>query len=192
MAAMTCIGCKPDLNRTHRMFDTKKLSEDQVTLIRQWAADGAQLADIQKRLEQEMEIRLNYMDTRFLALDLVIEIRNLAQEAAEAEQESEAKLDADAVQAEAADELTEDDLEILPPAGGEAGAGGDVKVTVDEITRPGLMASGRVTFADGQGGMWYVDEMGRLGVDPETPGYSPSEVDVMAFQRELQAVMETR
>ena len=176
------------------MFDTKKLSEDQVALIRQWAADGAQLADIQKRLEQEMGIRLNYMDTRFLALDLAIEIRNLAQEAAEAEQESEAKLDADSMQADAAGGLTEDDLEILPPAGDAAGAesGGNVKVTVDEITRPGLMASGRVTFADGQGGMWYVDEMGRLGVDPETPGYSPSEVDVMAFQRELQAVMENR
>ena len=54
------------------------------------------------------------------------------------------------------------------------------------------MASGRVTFAGGQGGMWYVDEMGRLGIDPEVEGYQPSEADVMAFQRELQLVMDAR
>ena len=56
------------------MFDAKKLSEDQVLLIGQWAANGAQLTDIQKRLEDEMEFRLSYMDTRFLILDLGVEI----------------------------------------------------------------------------------------------------------------------
>jgi hypothetical protein len=162
------------------MFDAKKLSDDQVALISQWAAEGDQLADIQKRMEEELEIRLNYMDTRFLILDLGIEIRNPAQEAAEAEQ--------DDATAEAG-ELTEDDLEVLPPSSGGEGAA-NVKVTVDEIARPGLMASGRVTFSDGQGGMWYVDEMGRLGIDPDTDGYRPAEADIMAFQSELRTVME--
>ena len=137
-----------------------------------------------------MEFRLSYMDTRFLVLDLGIEIRNLAQEAAEKEQAEQAE------QAEPIDsvdeskqegELTEDDIELLPPAGASK-----VKVSVDDIARPGLMASGRVTFADGNGGMWYVDEMGRLGIDPEVEGYQPSEPDILAFQRELQAVMESR
>tara|TARA_B110000285_G_scaffold194568_1_gene224299 strand:- start:3172 stop:3681 length:510 start_codon:yes stop_codon:yes gene_type:complete len=169
------------------MFDAKKLSEDQVLLIGQWAANGAQLADIQKRLEAEMEFRLSYMDTRFLILDLGVEIRNLAQEEAEAEQsEQEEAVDAES-DAKNGNELTEDDIEVLPPADG-----GNVKVSVDDIARPGLMASGRVTFASGQGGMWYVDEMGRLGIDPEVEGYQPSEADVMAFQRELQVVMDAR
>ena len=56
--------------------------------------------------------------------------------------------------------------------------------------RPGLMVSGRVTFPDGQGGGWYVDEMGRLGIDPDTAGYRPSEPDLVAFQQELQTVMD--
>lgn len=168
------------------MFDVKKLNDDQVALIRNWAADGAQLGDIQKRLEKEMEVRLNYMDTRFLVLDLGIEIRNLAQEAAEEEQANEdAKPEADG-------ELAEDDIEVLPPSGSAQEVGGKVTVTVDEIARPGVMASGRVTFPDGQGGLWYVDEMGRLGIDPDTEGYRPAEADVMTFQRELQAVMEAR
>ena len=168
------------------MFDAKKLTDDQVSTIAQWAADGAQLADIQKRMEDEMEIRLTYMDTRFLVLDLGIEIRNLADEAKAAAAAEEAANPTQNAEVRSDDELTVDDVEILPPPP----AGGKVSVTVDEIARPGVMASGRVTFPGGQGGMWYVDEQGRLGVDPDTEGYQPTEADVMAFQSELQAAMD--
>lgn len=185
---MSCIASRPDLNKSDTMFDAKKLTDDQVSTIAQWAADGAQLADIQKRMEDEMEIRLTYMDTRFLVLDLGIEIRNLAEEAKAAEA---AELAANPIEDTGTpndDELTIDDLEILPPAP----EGGKVSVTVDEIARPGVMASGRVTFPGGQGGMWYVDEQGRLGVDPDTQGYQPTEADIAAFQRELQAAMDSQ
>ncbi len=164
------------------MFDAKKLTNEQVSIIKEWAAQGAQLADIQQQIEEEMKYRLTYMDTRFLVLDLGIELRNLEEEAAVAAASDEAEPDAKQ------DELTEDDLEILPP---ETQANGPVRVTVDEIARPGVMASGRVTFGDSQSGMWYVDEMGRLGIDPDTAGYRPSEADLLAFQRELQQVMES-
>ena len=139
-------------------------------------------------LEQEMEIpsqlhgyALSWPST------WVIEIRNLAQEEAEAEQSEQEEVADSEGDVKNTNELTEDDIEVLPPSDG-----GNVKVTVDDIARPGLMASGRVTFASGQGGMWYVDEMGRLGIDPEVEGYQPSEADVMAFQRELQLVMDAR
>lgn len=165
------------------MFDAKKLTSEQVDTIRTWADQGAQLADIQKRMEQEMDLLLTYMDTRFLVLDLGIEIQS--PEADEPEVSEETKDDLP----DAAD-LTEDDIEILPPGASEVG--GKVAVTVDELVRPGMMVSGRVTFPDGEQGMWYVDDMGRLGIDPDTPGYRPSETDLMTFQRELQAVMEGR
>lgn len=168
------------------MFDAKKLNENQVSTIKEWAEGGAQLADIQKRMEEEMQYRLTYMDTRFLVLDLGIEIRNLAQEAQALEAEEAAK---NPETTKTDGELTEDDLEVLPPT---PQGSGTVRVTVDEIARPGVMASGRVTFADSQGGMWYVDESGRLGVDPDTEGYRPTEADILAFQKELQAVMDPR
>lgn len=161
------------------MFDAKQLTDEQINTIKGWAAEGDQLADIQKRLEDELELRVTYMDTRFLILDLGIELRNEAEEVVEEEKDDE---ESDP----ALEELTEDDLEIMPPPA----AGGPVRVTVDEIARPGVMVSGRVTFPDGQGGGWYVDEMGRLGIDPDTAGYRPSEADLMAFQRELQTVMD--
>ena len=161
------------------MFNAKKLTEEQVTTIKSWAAEGDQLADIQKRMEDELKVRLTYMDTRFLILDLGIELQSVVEEVVE-------EADADEEKEIPAEELTEDDLEILPPPA----AGGPVRVTVDEIARPGLMVSGRVTFSDGQGGGWYVDEMGRLGVDPDKEGYRPSEVDVATFQKELQTLMD--
>jgi hypothetical protein len=159
------------------MFDAKQLTEDQIETIKVWAAEGDQLADIQKRMEGELELRLTYMDTRFLILDLGIELKSEEEEVVEQE---DAEIDP------ALDALTEDDIEVMPPPA----QGGPVRVTVDEIARPGLMVSGRVTFPDGQGGGWYVDEMGRLGLDPDTEGYRPSEPDLVAFQQELQTVMD--
>lgn len=160
------------------MFDSKSLTDEQVSTIKSWVDAGAQLSDIQKMMESELGLRLTYMDTRFLVLDLGLELKSNEPEAADdsAEAPEEEKDPAD---------LTEDDIEVLP----HGGAAGSVTVTVDEIARPGVMASGRVTFADGQGGMWYVDELGRLGVDPDTEGYRPSEADVVAFQKELQRVV---
>ena len=65
-----------------------------------------------------------------------------------------------------------------------------MKVTVDAVTRPGAMVSGKVTFSDGQKATWYLDEMGRLGLVPAQQGYKPSPEDVQAFQRTLQAEMQ--
>ncbi len=159
------------------MFNSKSLTDDQIATISKWVDEGAQLADIQKKMEAEFEFRLTYMDTRFLVLDLGLEIKSDEPEEVEEPVDNEAS---------GADELTEDDIEVLP----HNPSAGNVAVTVDEVARPGVMASGRVTFTDGQTGMWYVDETGRLGVDPDTADYQPSESDVMAFQRELQLVMD--
>ena len=56
------------------MISAKNLSEEQVTAIRQWAEDGSQLADIQKRLKGQFGLNVTYMDTRFVVLDLGIDI----------------------------------------------------------------------------------------------------------------------
>ena len=55
----------------------------------------------------------------------------------------------------------------LPPGGGK------VSVTVDQITKPGAIVSGKVTFSDGQNAEWYLDQAGRLGVVPKQQGYKP-------------------
>jgi hypothetical protein len=73
-----------------------------------------------------------------------------------------------------------------PEAGGVPPAAGKVAVTVDQITRPGSLISGKVTFSDGQIADWYLDQMDRLGVVPKQQGYKPSAADVQDFQLALQ------
>ena len=56
------------------MFSTKQLSEDQTATIRSWAAAGANLSEIQLRMKEELKLSVTYMDTRFVVLDLGIEL----------------------------------------------------------------------------------------------------------------------
>ena len=50
------------------------LTESQVAAVRGWAAEGASLSDIQTRLADEFGIRISYLDTRFLLIDLKIDL----------------------------------------------------------------------------------------------------------------------
>ena len=169
------------------MFDTKKITEEQRQKIIEWADDGAQLADIQKFMEQQMEMKLTYMDTRFLVLDLGITLRDLVEESrieAEKNCPSEDKNGEEPPSHEFSN-ITEDDIEILPPIQNEV----KISVTIDQIAKPGLMASGRVTFSDNKGAMWYIDDRG-LGLNPDEDGYEPRRSDIEEFQMELQKLMD--
>lgn len=143
------------------MFSAKQLSGEQVTAIQSWAAGGAQLPDIQLRMKEDFGFSLTYMDTRFLVLDLGIEIivEKMEEPAAEIKQAP------------------------IPT--------GAVSVTMDAIAVPGAIVSGKVVFSDGEVGIWMLDQTGRPALDPDTPGYAPSREDVMEFQKQLRALIES-
>lgn len=152
------------------MISVSQLSSEQIESIKSWAAEGAQMPEIQRRLSEELGMSATYMDTRFLILDLGIELQVDAPEE-EVQEDPEVQVD-DAVEPE-----------TLPGAGG-------VSVQLDQITKPGAMVSGRITFSDGEAGMWWIDSAGRPGLDTETPGYRPSDADLMAFETELRQLLE--
>ncbi|MBI1841746.1 MAG: hypothetical protein HYR88_12970, partial [Verrucomicrobia bacterium] len=82
------------------------------------------------------------------------------------------------------------DEPMLSPATPHDGAppsAGGVSVTVDTVTRPGSVVSGKVTFSDQKTAEWYLDQYGRLGFAPTEKGYRPSQLDLVAFQTELQS-----
>ena len=56
------------------MFSSKQLTAEQISEIKIWASEGAQLPEIQRRIREEMDHSPTYMDTRFLILDLGIEL----------------------------------------------------------------------------------------------------------------------
>ena len=145
----------------HTMFSASKLTPEQIDSLKQRAAEGANMSDLQRHLKEDFGHTLTYMDTRFLILDLGIEL-------IEEKKPEEKKEDT-----EAAPEPT-----------------GVVNVTLDTLTLPGALVSGKVTFSDGETAIWMLDQSGRPGLDPDTPGYRPSQEDVMEFQDQLRSLLQ--
>ena len=150
------------------------LDDNQKQQVAQWMDEGLKLAEIQNRLESEMGIQLTYMEVRFLLDDLKLTPKETATPNTEAIVQPPA-------QAAAPDE------KIVAPGDTPTSAGPKkVSVTVDTLTKPGSLASGKVTFSDGNTAEWYLDQMGRLGLAPQTEGYRPSAADVQEFQVALE------
>jgi hypothetical protein len=148
-----------------------QITDEQKRIVARWVEEGASLADVQRRLKDEHGVGLTYMDVRFLVDDLQLQLKEQPK------------------QSEAADRLAaaKQEGETERQAGP---SGGGVQVTMDAVTRASALASGKVTFSDGETADWMLDQTGRLGLNPTNPGYRPTEADVMAFQRELQRVAQ--
>lgn len=148
------------------------LDDAQRKKVSAWIEEGAKLSDIQKKLETELDIRMTYLDVRLLVDDLKLMPKDPV--VVEPPKPEPAAAPGGGIPLEA--------------TGDEPGTpvAGSVSVTVDQVTRPGAMISGKVTFSDGNTADWYLDQTGRLGVSPTVEGYRPSQEDVVLFQTELQ------
>lgn len=144
------------------------LGDEQRGRVAVWVSEGATLSEVQRKLKEECGLSLTYLDVRLLVDDLELQLK-------EQPKQSEAVERLAAAKQEGETERT------TPPPGG-------VAVTMDTITKPHALASGKVTFSDGETADWMLDETGRLGLNPAKPGYRPSQADIMAFQQELQRV----
>lgn len=163
------------------------LTDEQKQIVSQWLSEGTSVADVQNKLSGELKISMTYMEVRFLLDDLALAPQDAEEEATE---EPVAEVE------EPEEKTTVDDNpEVLPPPGQEQtvqppepdlGAT-NVSVAVDQLVRPGCLASGKVTFTDGKQANWQFDQFGRLSIEAEEEGYKPPEADVMAFQQKLQA-----
>lgn len=148
-----------------------KLSDEQSRAVGAWVADGATLSDVQRRLKDEFGVALTYLDVRFLVDDLKLSLQEQPRQSEAVERLAAAK------------ETGETERSGEPPAG-------VVRVTMDTITKPHALVSGKVTFSDGETAEWLLDQTGRLGLNPGKPGYRPSQADILAFQDELQRVVQ--
>jgi hypothetical protein len=146
------------------------LEQEHKRALEGWIADGASLSEVQRRLKEEFQIALTYMDVRLLVDDLKLQL-----------------IEEQPKQSEAAERIAAAKQEGEMQREGAAATGG-VVVSMDRITKPHALASGKVTFSDGETAEWMLDQTGRLGLVPAKPGYHPSQSDVLAFQQELQRV----
>lgn len=152
------------------------LDDKQKHLVAKWIDEGLKLSEIQTRLASELGIQLTYMEVRLLVDDLQLTPK-----------------DPDPPRTDAAPrpplakpgKPAEDEV---APADNDAGGAfkRGVSVSVDTLTKPGALISGKVTFSDGNTAEWYLDQAGRLGLAPKTEGYRPSAADIQEFQIALE------
>lgn len=188
-----------------------QITPQQEALVRAWAAEGATLSDIQTRLADECGLRLSYLDTRFLLLDLKVDLVEKTKKeppppaAAAPDPAGGAGASPDRLDDEdaygAAPPLPGEDYaepadapgaEPPPPAPADAAAPGasTLKVDLARIQRPGFAASGSVTCSDGVKGEWGIDAYGRLALAfPDDKGYRPSAADQQAFMQQLRSLL---
>jgi len=152
------------------------LTDEQKAAVIDWITGGLGLSEVQKKLRDDFNVSLTYMETRFLVDDLKLTLYDEPEDEPAAEPPSS---DLDPV-------APAEDIDPL------AAAPGGVTVTIDQIARPNAMISGKVTFSDGERADWSLDQMGRLGLQPDTTGYRPVEADVMKFQVELQRLARSQ
>lgn len=157
------------------------LTPQQRQLVEQWAADGANLNQIQDRLRTECGLTLTYMEARLLVLEIGVKIQDKPREQPPEEKKPAPEAEVDAP--------LPDDLEDTAEA---PAVPGGLTVTVDEIPPPGALISGKATFSDGNTVQWFMDQTGRFGMRGPAPGYQPPPADIPAFQRELETLLSVR
>jgi hypothetical protein len=137
------------------------VTAEQLEMVRQWASLGVDLNGIQKNLAAECGVHMTYMDVRFLLLDHGIEIATAAAPVEEKKPEPAPE----------------------PESAPQPAADGKLVVTLDELTLPGTLISGKVTFASGTRGGWQIDQLGRFAWNALEGQPTPEELQ--AFQMEL-------
>ena len=157
------------------------LTDQQKETVKKWVAEGKGVSEIQRLLSSEFGIDMMYIDVRFLIDDIGAQIPSSGENAADSAQEA-SPVDAEGPQSGSAGE---NEAQVKNP--GESSGG--VRVTVSPIQRPGAVMSGDVVFSDGGMAEWVLDNSGRLGLNPSTPGYTPPQSDLPEFQQKLREAL---
>ena len=185
-----------------------ELNREQKNAVAGWFAAGATLDEIQKRIKAEFGIHMTYLDVRLMVADMPQPVEAVAEPDRDARPRScgthdPAKCADDQKFADEPDSPQESDGgdwqegEAGPLAEDGANPEGQAvsapTVTIDALTIPGTIASGDVTFSDGNKGKWFLDQMGRLGLGGDLPqGYRPSPTDAALFQQQLMQLLQSR
>ena len=158
----------------------KKLENEIKIFMAEKIAAGVSLSDIQNMVNAEFKQNLTYMDIRIMASELEIDWQQLNPKKETAVEDVTAVEAGPKTPETPADEAASDDAAApgMPDLS-------DTKIEVSKIARPGMMFSGSVTFANGSSAEWYLDNMGRLGLE-NLQGDKPGQEDIEKFQIALQ------
>ena len=145
-------------------------TDERKTIVRELLAKGRTLSQIQDYLSKEKGDSITYMELRLLLSEM-----------------PDAKLPEK--------ELPKPVLPpATPPAAGPADAiaapTGKLSISMDQMPAPGSMLSGYARFSSGAKAHWFLDETGRLGLEPELGTGKPTPADMQEFTTELRRMLQ--
>jgi hypothetical protein len=132
-------------------------SQDLKRVVYEMLQSGFQLTEIQKKLKEEHDTNITFLDLRILAAEL----ENIDWSKFDPQKE----------------EKKDDDEEVEVEETGTL-------VEVNKVVRPGAIANGSVRFASGAKAEWLLTQFGELAL--ENKDGEPTEEDIKEFQIKLQ------
>ena len=150
-------------------------NEERKLIVRKLLAEGRTLSQIQDSLRTEHGDSITYMELRLL----LSEMPDL-----KLPEKERPKPAAPAVGTPAGPTLTTATTESA------ASSASKLSISVDQVPAPGSMLSGYARFASGAKAHWFIDEMGRLGLEPELGASKPTPADMKEFAAELKRMLQ--
>jgi hypothetical protein len=141
-------------------------NDERKQIVRKLLADGLTLSQIQDRLRTDHHDSITYMALRLLLAEM-----------------PDARLP------------EKEQPKTPPPAAAPTTAptpepAGKLSISVDHTPPPGAMLSGYARFSSGAKAHWFIDEMGRLGLEPELGSGKPTQKDMQEFSVELKRMLQ--
>jgi hypothetical protein len=153
-------------------------NEERKPIVKELLAKGLSLSQIQDYFHKEKNDPIKYMDLRLLLSEMP--------DATLPEKELLKTV------LPPADPVPSVGGKLPPDAAGlpEPGVNGKLSISVDQAPAPGSMLSGYARFASGAKAHWFLDEMGRLGLEPELGSSKPTAPDMQEFSTELRRMLQ--
>lgn len=168
-----------------------ELTNEQKKTVAGWVSNGEGLSEIQRKLVSEFNVKMTFMEVRFLVDDLGVKLKNKQVSQSKSPSISPAKAPEADSEAELPDEDEKAAFEEPEPANAD-GVLPNISVEIDMVTKPGTVVSGTVVFSDGVKASWALDTYGRLALSAGKGGYKPGPADIRAFQQELGKQLKKR
>src|ERR1044071_5998442 len=140
-------------------------NEERKPIVAQLLKEGRSLSEIQDYLRKEKNDSITYMELRLLLSEM-----------------PDAKLP----------EKEAPKTPTLPPEPTPTPGltAGKLSISVDQVPAPGSMLSGYARFSSGAKAHWFLDEAGRLGLEPELGSGKPTQADMTEFSTELRKMLQ--
>jgi len=158
-------------------------NEERKEIVKKLLAEGRTLSEVQNYLCKEKGDSITYFELRLL----LSEMPDVKLPEKEPLKSASTAVPSSALDAGARSVSKDPGLGVAQKA---QETGGKLSISMDQIPQPGCVLSGFARFSSGAKAHWFLDEMGRLGLEPELGSEKPTQADMKEFSAELRRMLE--